>query len=175
MPTSQRPQHIMDLLRLAVAQPHRAEEAADELIASATDPWVLSVARHARGLILRERGQLELALPELRTALGLALRTGDPDRAADVRATLGATLVMAGLTSAGLVQLDRAASGAVDPAVLAKVLMRRGHVLHVIGRHREALVDVRKALADVRMAGDPSVGGTHVEQPERHPPSPGTG
>jgi len=144
-----------DLLLQALAEPAAAEVRATELLSSTTDRWLQSVARHARGLALRERGDVKGAVPELRNALRLAAATGDPDREADVRATLGVALAMAGRTDPGLTQLDRAVDDARDPAVAARVLMRRGYVLSsIVGRHDDALTDYERALAGARLAGD---------------------
>src|SRR5215217_5704958 len=100
------------------------------VLATDPDPWVHSVARQARGIVYRDRGLLDVAVPELRRAVRLAEDSGDPDRCADVRATLGVALTMAGRTKSGLEQLRRAADSASDPTVRAKILMRRGHVLY---------------------------------------------
>ncbi len=143
------------LLALAIADPSRASSAADALIASASDPWALSYAHQALGIVLRDGGDLDRALRHLRTARRLAEHTGDRDRPADVRATLGATLAMAGRTTAGLRELDGAvlassARGAVRP----KVLMRRAHVLGYAGHHDAALDDLLEAVRGFRRTGE---------------------
>lgn len=144
-----------ELLRLAIAEPHLALARADNLLSLTDDPWTQSVARHVRGLALRELGRLPEAVHELRTASQLARRSHDVDRLADVRATLGAALAMMGHTRAGLTQLDRAVTEAADPRVRATVRMRRGYVLSIIlGRHREALDDLRGALRGATSLGD---------------------
>ena len=155
MGTDERAALADELLLLAVSNPDAAEARATEVLSGTTDPWLRSVARHARGLAQRERGDLARALPELRSALRLAGGTGDPDREADVRATLGVAYAMAGRTAHGLAELDRAVAGAEDPALAAKVLMRRGYVLSsIVGRHDDGLADFERALAGVRRAGD---------------------
>ena len=144
-----------ELLRMAIAEPRVAEARADDLLATAADAWTLSVARHVRGLSLREQGRMPEALRELSGAARLARRSGDPDRLADVHATWGAALVMDGHTRAGLSRLDLAVEGARDPRVRATARMRRGYVLSVIlGRHHEALADLRSALRGTRTLGD---------------------
>jgi tetratricopeptide (TPR) repeat protein len=96
------------------------------------------------------------ALRELRGGLRLAEGTTDTDRTADVRATLGLTLVAGGRTREGLGQLARAADEARAPDLTAKVLMRRGLSLSwLLGRHDEALGDLQRALAGFREVGDP--------------------
>src|SRR5687768_14817426 len=96
-----------------------ARARADGLLETCTDPWTLSIARHVRGLVLREQGRLAEAVGELRWAVRLARRSEDVNRLADVRATLGAALIMDGRSRAGLAELDRAVEGADDPRVRA--------------------------------------------------------
>ncbi len=156
MAVEQYAHEVSRLLGLAVSDPDRAAAGAARLIESSNDPLVLSIAHQAQGLVLRGRGRTDVAVSELRTALRLAARTADPDREADVRATLGAALTMAGRTADGLDQLGRALTAARDPAMAAKVLMRRGYLLTMIlARHREAARDLKRALSGVRRAGDP--------------------
>jgi tetratricopeptide (TPR) repeat protein len=91
---------------------------------------------------------------ELRAGLRAARASGVPERFIDVQATLGATLVMDGRTRAGMAQLDDAAQGATG-RLLATVLMRRAYIQNQLGRHAEALRDMRQALKGIRRAGDP--------------------
>jgi CHAT domain-containing protein/tetratricopeptide (TPR) repeat protein len=142
-----------DLLPLAHSTPTRALSEARELLASGPDDLTASYAHQAAGIVLRDRGDLPAALQELRAAIRSAKRTAISDREADVRATLGATLVMAGRTRQGLAELN----GAADQArggLLARIRLRRAHVLSVVGRHGEALVDLQRALAGARREGD---------------------
>lgn len=143
-----------ELLRLALARPAEAIGRARELTATSKDPTALSFAQQAIGIVLRDRGDMSAAVRELRSAIRLAGTSGSADRVADVRATLGAALVMDGKTHAGLGQLDLAA-GEARGQVLAKVLMRRAYVLAMVGRHQPALEDMRRALAGIRRAHDP--------------------
>ena len=119
------PTTAMEMLALAIADPRRAEAWAERMLSEDADAWTLSVARHARGIVLRDRGLLEPALVELRLAVRLARRSGDVDRESDVRATLGSVLALAGRTAAGLEQFRRAIAAVGDPVVAAKILVRR--------------------------------------------------
>jgi tetratricopeptide (TPR) repeat protein len=142
---------LVDLLGLAIAEPARAEAWAGRIIDTESDPFALSVGHQARAIVFRDRGRLDLALPELRLALRLAARCGDPDRQADVRATLGVALAMAGRTESGLDQLGRAFASATDPVAAAKILMRRGHIRYfVLLKPQEALADLERALPRLR-------------------------
>ncbi len=144
-----------DLLLLAVSDPESARVRAAAILDSDPDAWWTAVGRQVTGLAWRQSGDLDRALPDLRAAVRAAEASGDPDRVADVRATLGVTLAMAGRTIAGLEQLDRGVAQVVDQGVAAKVRMRRGYVLSaIVGRHREALADYDWSLAAIRSAGD---------------------
>jgi tetratricopeptide (TPR) repeat protein len=120
---------------------------------TATDPLELSFARQAAGIVLRDRGQMAAALDELRAAKRYAQLTGDPGRVADVRATLGAALVVNGQTASGLAQLGQAVE-ATSGDLRGRVLLRRAYVNCGIGRHDDALGDLRRALAAFRVAGN---------------------
>jgi CHAT domain-containing protein len=149
------PTTATDLLALAIADPFRAEAMADRIVTDDADAWTLSVARHARGIVLRDRGLLEPALVELRLAVRLARRSGDVDRESDVRATLGSVLALAGRTAAGLEQFRRAIAAVEDPVVAAKILVRRSHVRYtLLGQPRDDLDDLAQALPRLRDAGE---------------------
>ncbi|HEX5297036.1 MAG TPA: CHAT domain-containing protein [Streptosporangiaceae bacterium] len=104
-----------------------------------------SMACQAIGIALRDLGHLEDGLAELRRALRLARASGQPQRQADVRASLGLTMALGGSTSRGLAHLDRAVLAA--RGVLAgRVLMRRADVLAIVGRREEALADLNRVV-----------------------------
>lgn len=141
------------LLPLALSRPGDALLAAKSLLASRPDAYDASLAHQAIGIVLRDRGDLPGALAELRTALRLAKGTGKPEREADVQASLGATLAWAGRSQQGLALLDRAMQASRGGAA-GRVLMRRGGILHDLGRFREAYQDLCRALPYLRRAGD---------------------
>jgi tetratricopeptide (TPR) repeat protein len=142
-----------ELLRLAVSVPPDALARTASILANGSDPLRLSFAHQARGIILRDQGQTAAAIRELRRALDAAQVSGNEQRVADVRASLGAALVMHGHTKRGLAELDAAAS-AVHGRLRATVIMRRAYVLTFLGRADEALIDLRTALTGLRRAGD---------------------
>ena len=155
MPDAGRSPVIEALLDLAIAEPDRADQQAQQLLASETDPWVLSIARQARGTVLRDRGAVDVALGELRTSVKLAEKSGDDNRTADARASLGLLLTIAGRTRAGLAQLRRALDTATDPMVTARILMRRGHVWYFfLFEPHAALADLARALPRFQSAED---------------------
>jgi hypothetical protein len=96
------------LLPLALSRPNEALDRARRVLAD--DPGLLdaSIARQTIGIVLREYGDIDAAIGELRIARRLARRAGSADREADVLATLGVALVFAGRTVSGRNTLDAA-------------------------------------------------------------------
>ncbi|WP_134102151.1 CHAT domain-containing protein [Kribbella pratensis] len=144
---------VENLLPLALSRPHDAIASARTVLAS--DPLAIeaSFAHQAWGISLRQLGDIPAAVRELRTALRLAEQSGRSEREADVLATLGATLGRAGRSREGLARLDRAVELSRG-ALTGRVLLRRADVLLVLGRHREALNDLRLAIERLRRSGD---------------------
>ena len=142
-----------ELPALALSRPRVALALARSHVVRGADPWTLSFALQAAGIVLRDAGETSAAIAELRQAVRAAEATGAATRVADVRATLGAALVKAGRTQAGLGQLDAAAVASHGDA-LARVRLRRAHVLAGLGRHEAALEDLRRAVAAFRLGGD---------------------
>jgi hypothetical protein len=141
------------LLPLALSRPQDALVAAHAALASGPNAYNASIAHHAAAIVLRDRGDLAAAIRELRLALGLASDSGNADREADVRATLGVALAWAGRSRQGLAELDQAAAQA--RGVLAgRILLRRASVRHDLGRYEAALEDLMRALPLLRRAGD---------------------
>lgn len=143
----------LDLLPLALSRPPEALARARGVLAAAPSPYDASVARQVVGIVLRDAGEVGSAIAELRIAVRLARTSGSRDREADVRATLGITLILAGRTRAGLTALHTAARQA-GGVLAARVRMRRADALMVLGRHRQALDDLRPAVTVLRRAGD---------------------
>lgn len=142
-----------DLLQLVFAQPKEAVRLARAVLADSPAASDASVAHQVIGIIERDFGDLSVALAELRTALWHARRSGSTEREADVLATYGIALVHSGRTRAGLAALGRAveASAGVHGA---RVRFRRGGALWVLGRHEDALADLKVAVTVLRRARD---------------------
>ncbi|MEU4193354.1 CHAT domain-containing protein [Kribbella sp. NPDC026611] len=138
-----------DLLPLAVSRPAEAFAAATALLGEAVDPGSASIAHQARAIVLRDSGSQAEAIAELRLALRLAKRSGEPSRVADVQATLGLTLGLGGKPTEGLAVLARAI-GASKGIAAGRALTRRGYLLRVLGRYDEALADLRRAVRLLR-------------------------
>jgi len=144
-----------ELLALALSRPNEAMARARALLAAAPGPAPrdASVAHQVVGIVLREFGDSDAAVREMRTALRLARRDGSADREADVLASLGSALTFAGRT--------RASRNALDQAVLksagllrGRVLLRRAGCLQHAGDYHAALDDLNSAIPVLRAAGD---------------------
>ncbi|MEU4192015.1 CHAT domain-containing protein [Kribbella sp. NPDC026611] len=141
------------LLPLALSRPHDAIASARSLLSENPAPAEASIAHQAWGIGLRQLGDIPAAVRELQTSVRLAEECGRPEREADVLATLGATLGRAGRSREGLASLDRAVDLSRG-ALTGRVLLRRADVLLVLGRHHEALDDLRSAITRLRRSGD---------------------
>jgi tetratricopeptide (TPR) repeat protein len=144
---------VSELLQLVFAAPNEAIRQARAVLADSPSPLDASIAHQAIGIVQRDFGDLTSALTELRQALTLARRSGSTEREADVLATFGIALVHNGRTRTGLATLDRAVAKSVGPHG-ARVLFRRAGALWVLGRHKDALVDLRAAVLVLRRAKD---------------------
>src|SRR5215467_13396763 len=144
---------ILDLLRLASDRPGEARAKAHAILAAGPAPYEASVAHQAIGMLHREFGDLAAATAELATAVRLARASGSAERESDVLATLGVTLTYRGHSRRGLAALGRSLT-LVGGEAAARVLVRRGIALWVLGRHAEALDDLGRSIRVLRAAGD---------------------
>jgi tetratricopeptide (TPR) repeat protein len=142
-----------DLLQLAMSRPREALARARRILAGRPSPSEALIARQAAGIVLRDTGDVGAGIRELRHALRLARRIGSAEREADVLGSLGAALVISGRTADGLHAFERAIE--LSSGVLAgRVLHRRGIILWTLGRHAEALTDLRRAVSVLQRAHD---------------------
>ena len=142
-----------DLLSLAVSRPNEALKRARAILASDPSPLAASAARQAIGLVLREYGDIDAAVDELRIARQLARRAGSSALEADVLGTLGVALIFAGRSISGRNALDAAVRQSTGH-LNRRMLFRRGAALVVLGRHREAMKDLNAAIVAMRAAND---------------------
>ncbi|MEO8829138.1 CHAT domain-containing protein [Lapillicoccus sp.] len=154
--TDDAPDLVEVLLPLALSQPARALTTARSLLAGRSGRVVSvrdrSVAHQTIAIVERDRGRLTEARREIVVGLRLARQVG-PERTADVLATYAVTLVYAGRTAASLRRLDEALP--LTPHTdRPRLLLRRAHVLHVVGRYTEALEVIGQAIRGSRAAGD---------------------
>jgi tetratricopeptide (TPR) repeat protein len=143
---------VEDLPLRALSRPRDTARVAQRVLAANRDPYVRSYAGQALGIATREMGDVAQAVRYLRTALAAAASCGD-ERRADVEASLGITLTFAGRSKEGLRHLDAALSQASGvPA--ARIRLRRGVLLGILGRTSEAIEEHRRAARTLRAAGD---------------------
>src|SRR5215472_276969 len=148
-----RPGGILDLLALAPARPSEALASAHAVLAAGPAPYEASVAHQAIGMVHREFGDLDAATAELNAAVRLARASRSQERESDVLATLGVALIYRGHSRRGLTVLGTSLTLVSGPPA-ARVLVRRGIALWVLGRHPEALDDLGRAIRVLRPAGD---------------------
>jgi tetratricopeptide (TPR) repeat protein len=146
------PDDADDLLLLTLSRPREALARARRILAARPGPYEASVAHQAAGIVLRDIGDVNAGVRELRAALRLARHPG-VEREADVLASLGIALVHAGRTAGGLAALDRAVQLSAGP-LAGRVLYRRGNVLWTLGRYPAALDDFRRAIGVLQPTGD---------------------
>jgi tetratricopeptide (TPR) repeat protein len=145
------------LVALATSRPWVALTRARAVLAGRPGPHDASVAHQAAGIVLRDFGDVEAGVRELRQALRQARRTGSAEREAEVLAGLGVALVFAGRTAAGLAAFEaavRRSDDASDGVVAARVRHGRAIVFWALGRFPAALEDARHAVVVLRRAGD---------------------
>ncbi|MFH8933383.1 CHAT domain-containing protein [Streptomyces griseosporeus] len=138
---------------MVFAAPGDALARAEALLAAGPPPLHASVAHQVIGIWQRDWGDLRIALHHLRRARDLAARADSAEREGDVLGTLGVALVHAGRTRQGLAAFER---GVVRTTghTRARVLFRRAYAWWVLGHHREALEDVRRAIPVLRQEND---------------------
>lgn len=138
---------------MVFAAPNDALARAEGVLGADPPPLHASIAHQVIGIWQRDWGDLRIALRHLRRARDLAARAESAEREADVLGTLGVALVHAGRTRQGLAAFERGV-GRGSGHTRARVLFRRAYAWWVLGHHREALEDVRKAIPVLRQADD---------------------
>ena len=141
-------------MALASSRPWAALTRARAVLAGRPGPHDASVAHQAAGIVLRDFGDVEAGVRELRQALRQARRTSSAERETDVLASLAVALFFAGRTAAGLAAFE-AALRRSSGVLAAQVLYRRAIVFIRLGRFPEGLEDARHAVVVLRRAGDP--------------------
>lgn len=122
------------------------------IIDTSEDASALSFAHQAAAIVHRDAGRSDESVTHGFAALRLA-REVSALRQADVMATLGVVLAYAGRTRDGLRQFD-AAKELTPAADLPRLLLRRAHVLALVGRDREAHADLTQAITGSRAVED---------------------
>jgi len=143
---------VEDLPLRALSRPRDTARVAQRVLAADRSPYVRSYAGQALGIATREMGDVTQAVRYLRAALAAAASCGD-ERRADVEASLGITLAYAGRNKEALRHLDAALSQA-SGVTAARVRLRRGLLLGILGRTSEEVAEHRRAARTLRAAGD---------------------
>jgi tetratricopeptide (TPR) repeat protein len=143
---------LAELPVMALSRPLDTKESASRLLNTSSDARERSYAGQALGIAMRELGDVSGAVKQLRQALADAATVG-VSRQADVEASLGGTLAYAGRSREALSLLN-AAAGRVRGAAQARILVRRGLLLQILGHTTEAVADLRKAAQVLRRRGD---------------------
>ena len=117
--------------------------AAEDVLVPDPDPALSSIGHQIIGIVLRDLGDTDGALRELRPPCGSpGARATAPARPTSM-ATLGISLCAVGRMRDGLRHLDEA-STMLDGVPLARVLHRRAYVLgHLLARFEESAADLR--------------------------------
>jgi CHAT domain-containing protein/tetratricopeptide (TPR) repeat protein len=143
---------VEDLPVLALSRPAETARVAERVLATSRDAYARSYAGQALGVAAREMGDVAQAVRYLRAALAAAASCGG-EREADVQASLGPTLAYAGRSAEALRHVDAALAKASGLAA-ARVRLRRGALLQILGRPSEAIEELRRAVRTLRAAGD---------------------
>jgi tetratricopeptide (TPR) repeat protein len=141
-----------ELLALALSRPSEALAIARQVLAQRPSALQAAIAHQAAGVVLRDFGDIDEAIGELKAARRFARKAGDAGRESDVLGSLGVAWVLAGQTRRGLSALDivlRRSHGV--PA--ARILIRRANAFWVLGRNAEALRDAQVAVDLLSGAG----------------------
>ncbi|MDX2543525.1 CHAT domain-containing tetratricopeptide repeat protein [Streptomyces sp. WI04-05B] len=144
---------VLELLPMVFARPKDALARAENVLGGDPTPLHASVAHQVIGMWQRDFGDMRVALRHLRRARDLAADAGSAEREADVLGTLGVALVHAGRTRQGLEAFEQGVDRGTGHT-RARVLYRRAYAWWVLGHHREALEDVRRAIPVLRQADD---------------------
>jgi tetratricopeptide (TPR) repeat protein len=138
---------------LAMSRPAQARAEAEAILAARASPLDRTYAWHALGIIDRDSGQVGRATANFRRAAALSSRAGLVQRHADVMASLGTALAMAGQRKAALRAFDEALAESKGRAT-AQVLVRRSAALVFFDDFEGAYADGRRAAALARRSGD---------------------
>ena len=162
---------VDDLLPLALSRPHEALARARAVLAARPGPYEASVAHQAAGIVLRDIGDVDAGVRELRDALRLARRTGSPS----AKPMCWPPWAWRWSSRAGRRTgwpPSTAPCGWSGGVLAGRVLHRRGIVLWTLGRYPAALDDVRHAVGVLRRADDPALDGSRAERPRAGLPGP---
>jgi len=136
---------VSTLPQLAMSSPAQARVRAQQLLDGDAPARDVTYALHALAILAREAGELTTARRLLGRGLVLARRHTLSDRRAELSATLGTVLAYSGQGKRALETFDVALrlTRGIDRA---KVEIRRGGALHMLGRYADAADSYGRAL-----------------------------
>jgi len=145
-----------EALRLVQIAPAQSLRLAREAVCAAQarhDPTAQAVAERALGLAWTYVGDLDEAIPHLRSSVALGRRARSAVLVAEARMSLAFVLGRRGHVRHALREVEAALAG-TDGVVRARVLVQRAAIHQQLGRPDEALAGYRRALPALRQAGD---------------------
>ncbi|MGH3941675.1 MAG: CHAT domain-containing protein [Pseudonocardiaceae bacterium] len=145
-----------EALRLVQVAPTQSLRLAREAVRAARDerdPAAEAVAERALGLAWTYVGDLDEAIPHLRSSVALGRRARVAVLVAEARMSLAFVLCRRGQFGRALREAE-ASLVDVDGVVRARALVQRAVVHYFLGRSDEALAGYRRALPALRQAGD---------------------
>ena len=145
-----------EVMRDATVSPDQARIAA-ELVrrnSVAAKSWAsASVASRALGVAHLQLRELTSSSDALQESMRYAKRAGSRELLAGARMSFSVVLCLTGHSARAVREIERALDDLEGPAA-ARALTQRAAVLQDLGRLDEALSDLRKALPQLRKAGD---------------------
>ncbi len=138
---------------LALARPSAAQAQAEAVLTSGASALDRTYALQALGIVAREAGEARRALGYFRKGLRISEKANLAERTADLAASLGTALAVAGRRRESEVAFERALVIRERRAV-ARVLVRRCAAKVMFGDLDDAYADARRAAAILHRAGD---------------------
>lgn len=138
---------------LAMSRPFEARRKANAMLAGTASPLDKTYALQAIGIVERDHGELADAVRALRRGIRLADRGELVGRRADMEATLGTILAIAGRKRAALAAFDSALDVS-DAHQRGRILVRRSPVLYMFGDMEAAHRDSHEAARLLARVGD---------------------
>ena len=136
-----------------MSQPLEAEVRAHAVLASAAEPQDRVDALQALGIVARERGDVAKAITFFSQGVAASGQAQLPTRRADLLASLGHALALAGRRGPALAAFGDALK-TVRGSDAARVLVRRSAALQQLGEDQSAYADAVSAVRRFRRAGD---------------------
>lgn len=136
-----------------MSRPNAARTQARILLQQSASSVDQTYALQALGIVAREEGDIRRAISHFRRGLVISEESGLPERAADLAASLGYALALAGRKRASSDAFDRALR-AREPVAVGRALVRRCAARIMFGELQGAYSDGRRAARILHDADD---------------------